>query len=587
MFYWTVYASLVRVARTFRRARLRLFARRLVVSRAPKAFVSHPEPKSIGSFARGQQMVAGNFQFAGSFIEAPRKPIWNISNDPLVIEEIQGCAWIDDVAATGTAAGQRTLQAWVAEWIRLYGGGAGPGWRPDLTGQRLIHWISHAIPIMRGQDKRATEAFLRSVARQASFLARNWRSAPVGLPRIQALTGLIYVGLALEGMEHFLRPNMRRLGRECARRIGADGAIASRNPEELMEVFSLLVWAKRVLEEEGHEPDARHLDALNRIAPTLRVLRLGDGSLVRFHGGGRGIEGQLDKALAESGVRAQAMMETRMGYARLASGRTIAVLDGAAPATGAASARAHASTLGFELSSGRHPLIVNVGPGRWFGPDWARFSRGTEAHSTVTVGRVSSSKFWAPGYAGDTFGERLSSVPLRVAVDRANDVSGVWVLGRHDGYLKDFGLIHDRRLFLSPNGREFKGEDTIYNRDGVGAKALTNAKRNAGGVIPFTVRFLLHPDVTASLDMSGHAVSLKLKSEEIWVFRQSGGEIALEETSFLDQQRLRPRATRAIIVRGEVSEEQGQVTWALTRAQEGHRYTVETATEVEELEPLV
>lgn len=586
MIYWTVYAGLVRFARRIKKARLRFVARRIIIARPPKAFISHPEPKTIGSFNRGQQMVAGNFQFAGSVIEAPGRPIWSISDDPDVVRELHGCAWIDDVAATGTAAGQRSLQAWVAEWIRQYGSGSGAGWTPDLTGQRLIHWISHGITIMRGQDKRATEAFLRSIARQAGFLSRTWRAAPRGLPRIQAITGLIYVALALEGVEGALQPNIKRLGKECARWIGADGGIATRNPEDLMEVFSLLVWAQQVLTENGHEPDPRHLAALERIAPTLRVLRLGDGSLVRFHGGGRGREGKLDQALAESRVRSQTMMETRMGFARLASGRTIIVVDAAAPAGGSTSARAHASTLGFEMSTGRHPLIVNSGPGRYFGPEWARASRETDCHSTVSIHGLSSSAFWNAGYVGDTFGERLSRRPQRVAIDRANDVSGVWVLASHNGFEPDFGLIHERRLFLSPNGREFRGEDTLGAKSGTASRTLETMQDRVAGPVRFCLHFHLHPDVQASLDMSGHAVSLKLKSEEVWVFRQTGGTIALDESAFLDQQRLRPRPTTQIVVHGAVAEDTAQVTWALTRAQEGNRYSTQTAV-TEELEPLV
>lgn len=586
MIYWTLSASLVRMTRRIRRARLRLLARRMIASRTPKAFVSHPEPKTIGNFARGQQMVAGNFQFAGEVIEAPGQPIWQISKDRHVIDDIQGCSWIDDLAAAGTAEGQRTLQAWVAEWIRLYGGGSGPGWRPDLTGQRLIHWISHAIAIMRGQDKRATETFLRSIARQANFLSRSWRAAPGGLPRFQAITGLIYAGLALEGLDGFLQPNIKRLGRECAKRIGTDGSIASRNPEDLMEVFSLLVWAKLVLEDTGNTPDARHLAALERIAPTLRVLRLGDGRLVRFHGGGFGTEGQLDQALAESGIRAQAMMETRMGYARLASGRTTVVLDAASPAAGAASARAHASTLGFEMSSGRMPIIANTGPGRYFSDSWGTRARETPAHSTLSIHGLSSSSFWAPGFAGDTFGERLSRRPKKVTVDRANDVSGVWVLATHDGYGHEFGLTHERRMFLSPNGRDFRGEDTLYPKGPKAVRTL-NAKRDRlAEHLRFTLHFHLHPDVEASLDMSGHAVSLKLKSEEIWVFRQTGGTLALDEATYLDQERFTPRKCTQIIVHGVVEEDRAQITWALTRAQEGNRYSTQVITE-EELTPLV
>ncbi len=586
MIYWTVYAGLVRMARRLRQARLRLVARRMIVARAPKAFISHPEPKTIGSFARGQQLVAGNFQFSGNVIEAPGRPIWAISQEPHIIEEIQGCAWIDDLAATGTAAGQRTLQGWIAEWIRLYGGGSGPGWRPDLTGQRLTHWISHAITIMRGQDKRPTEAFLRSVARQSNFLARTWRSAPKGLPRFQALTGLIYASLAIEGMEGALNPNIRRIGKECAKQVRPDGSLDSRNPEDLMEVFSLLVWAKLVLEETGHSPDPRHVAAIERIAPTLRNLRIGDGGLVRFHGGGRGSDGKLDQALAESGVRTRATTETRMGFARLASGRSIVVLDAAAPAAGSMSARAHASTLAFEMSSGRHPLITSVGPGRLFGADWERDARETYSHTTLTVHDMSSSEFWKSGYAGDTFGQRLSRRPAKIKLDRANDVSGIWVLASHGGYVPKFGLTHERRLYLSPDGRDFRGEDTLRSEGPTAFRTLHEMQEQLGGGVRFALHFHLHPDVTASLDMSGHAVSLKLPSEEVWVFRQSGGEMALEDSAYLDPARLRPRSSLQIVVRSTVADDEAQVTWALTRAQEGNRYSAQAVMN-EELEPLV
>ena len=53
---------------------------RLAMWRALRAapatgFVSQPEPRSIGLYARGKQLVAGNFQFAGEVVEAPIQPL--------------------------------------------------------------------------------------------------------------------------------------------------------------------------------------------------------------------------------------------------------------------------------------------------------------------------------------------------------------------------------------------------------------------------------------------------------------------------------------------------------------------------------
>lgn len=549
--------------------------------------MSFPEPKSIGNFARGQQLGNGNFVFSGSFIEAPETAIWDVSAAREVSDEIQECTWVDDLAAVGTPDSRRLLQNWIGDWIKRFDSGNGPGWQPEITGRRLIHWISHALTIMQGQEQAQNKAFLRSIARQTRFLAKTWRNAPLGLPRIQALVGLIYFGLAFNDMGRHLRPSIKRLGRECERWIGTDGSVASRSPEELMDVFVLMVWAARVLEEADLKPDPRHLSALERIAPTLRSLRLGDGALARFHGGGRGQEGQLDQALAESGIRAQPMNETRMGYARITSGRTVIVLDCGAPATGPASKRAHASTLAFEMSAGRHPVITNTGPGKYFGDEWLRAARATGCHSTLVLDHASSATIWDEGFAGDTFGERLLDAPSEVTLDRAHEVTGVWVLGSHNGYTRDYGVTHDRRMFLSPNGREFRGEDTLFVRDREHVRTFeANHKATDGEGWPFAIHFHLHPDVAPSLDMAGHAVSLKLKSEEIWVFRQTGGIVSLENSIYLDQQRLRPRQTKQIIIRGMMREDRAQVTWAMTRAQEGKRYSTENAM-VGETPPLV
>lgn len=566
--YWTIVALFMRIRLAIAGVRRRSAARFGGGIRAPRAFISYPEPKSIGSYARGQQMLVGNFQLGGSLIELPERPIWDITGSRLVMEDLHGCAWIDDLAATGHAKGRRCLQGWIAEWIRRYGNGSGPGWRPDLTGQRLIHWISHAITILQGQDKTAAGNFLRSVARQARYLSKTWRQAPPGLPRLRALVGLVYTGLALEGMSRDLEPALKRLGRECRQSIGPDGTVPSRSPEELMEVFVLLVWAARVAEDAGFKPDPDHTAALSRIAPTLRALRLGDGSLVRFHGGGRGDVATLDQALSDSGVKPTMPEPLAMGFSRLSMGRTTMIVDVGHLPVGPASSEAHASTLALEMSSGRQPVIVNAGPGRYFGADWQRAARATASQSTLVVEGMSSATIWDDGFVAETLGTRIEEGPGRVTIDRANDQTGVWILATQDGYERRFGLTHDRRLFLSPDGKEIRGEDTLYARAGTSERRYQKALQRRAG-LDFAVHFHIHPEVHVSLDMSGHAVSLRLKNDEVWVFQQSGGQMHLEDTVFLDQKRLRPRPTRQIVLRASMADAKGQVTWAMNRAQDG------------------
>lgn len=160
----------------------------------------------------------------------------------------------------------------------------------------------------------------------------------------------------------------------------------------MLEVFTLLTWAAAALQERRAHPAPAHLDAIERIAPTLRALRHADGGLARFHGGGRGLEGRLDQALAASAVRGPLPQGLAMGFARLHAGRSTVIVDAAPPPQGAASGNGHASTLGFELTSGRRPLVVNCGSGAIFGRDWHRAGRATASHSTLEIEGFSSAR---------------------------------------------------------------------------------------------------------------------------------------------------------------------------------------------------
>jgi uncharacterized heparinase superfamily protein len=119
----------------------------LAAGRAKPAtgFVSQPEPRSIGLYARGKQLTAGNILLAGTLIEAPGASLWDLAPDPAFVAEAQGFGWLDDLAAYGTPQAVRLAQDWTWDWIARHGTGTGPGWTPDLTGRRIIRWIHNAL----------------------------------------------------------------------------------------------------------------------------------------------------------------------------------------------------------------------------------------------------------------------------------------------------------------------------------------------------------------------------------------------------------------------------------------------------------
>ncbi|WP_298496663.1 heparinase II/III family protein [uncultured Maritimibacter sp.] len=533
-------------------------------------FVSQPDPRTIGSFARGRQLVAGNFLFAGNLVQAPDQSLWTIAPPSPEFEEVlHGFSWMDDLAALGDREARARAQYWTMDWIDRFGRGSGPGWTPDVAGRRLIRWINHALLIMNGQDKEATDAFYLSLGRQTLFVARRWQATSPGLPRFEALTGLLYAGLSLNGMEKYAGPAARALAKECDREIDAAGGIATRNPEELLEVFTLLNWAAQALTETGKGPEPAHRAAIERIAPTLRALRHSDGSLARFHGGGRGIEGRLDQALATSGIRGGATEGLAMGYARLSSGRTSIIMDASRPPTGPASYDAHASSLAIEVTSGRRPLIVSCGSGNYFGAEWGKAGRATPSHSVLGLTGISSSRLGQPVPTAHGYRAPMIEVPNEVEARQVGDFDKIGLVAGHDGYVPRQGLAYVRRVELSLDGRQVAGEETLAAVSPAEQQRFDAARAREPDGVPFDIRFHLHPDVDAALDLGGTAVSMQLKSGEIWVFRYDGpAELRLDPSVYLEKSRLKPRAAKQVVLSSRAMDYATRIRWSLAKAKD-------------------
>jgi len=527
-------------------------------------FVSQPEPRSIGTYARGKQLAAGNILLAGHLAEAREKSLWDIPAPGADFQaEAQGFAWLDDLAAFGTAAARRRAQDWTWDWIARYGSGRGPGWTADLTGRRIIRWVHHASLLLSGRNRADTEAFYRALARQSVFLSRRWKAAAPGLPQFEALTGLVYAGISLIGMDRLIDPGATALARACEVGIDKEGGIPTRNPEELLEVLTLLTWSARAMTEAAWPVPAEISSAIMRIAPALRTLRHADGDLARFHGGGKGAEGRLDQALAAAGTRPGVTPTIAMGFVRLAGRRTSVIVDASPPPGGRAAVTAHASTAAFELTSGRRALIVSCGSGAGFGPAWQQAARATQSHSVLSIDGVSSSRF---GKLGDAMEQRANIIASRLTA--GSEGSDLFL--SHDGWTVSHGLTASRSLTLSDDGRRLSGVETLT--------ALTaDARRRFEDMMTmtamegaqFSIRFHLHPEVDATLDMADTAVSMALRSGEVWIFRHSGlATLTLEPSVYLEKGRLKPRPCTQIVLRGQARGFETRIGWTLAKAKD-------------------
>jgi uncharacterized heparinase superfamily protein len=466
-------------------------------------------------------------------------------------DALHALGWLDDMLAADPTA-RRALAATAFDWLRRHGDG-GAGWRPDLAGRRLGA-LAAAWPLLDAQGDAADRRRLaRAIDAHLRFLLRRAAAADAPLRRLEAAAGLT-VGAVAAGEDAHARRGAALAGAAADALIDREGGAADRSPETLARAAALAAWATEALQAAGVDPEPRLAAALGRAAPALRALRMGDGGLPRLHGAARAADALADEALARAGAIGRGLRRAEAaGCARLAAGRTIAILDAAPPPPGPAGC---ASTLALEVSVGRTRLFGGIGTGRAMSADWATAARATAAHSAVEVAGASSARLAPDGWAARILGRPLVAGPTAAQAERVEDLDGRWLLAEHDGYLRRFGVVVARRLFLSPDGRDLRGEDSLSCPDATARAAFQRAAKN--GELPFCVRFHLGPGVAA--ERTGGAVALRLPDGARWRVECSGGQLEVADSVRLDAGEPPPAALQ-VVATSRARDYWGRVIW--------------------------
>ena len=529
-------------------------------------FISTPGPLSIGSTLVADKICEGEFFIFGSTVQLEDKVIWdhsikNVEN----YEDLHGFTWLDDLAARGDKAAIEIAQKWIFSWIEKYGSGSGAGWTPNLTGRRLIRLIHHEEIILHDLSEKKINIYFRFIYKQANFLSKRFYKTHEINMNFEAIVGLIYCGLYVEGFDSFITVATEYLSRECRDKIDEDGGILSRNPEELLEIFTYLVWVAHGLHDADWTPSQAHIEAINRIAPTLRHLRHINGSLCRFNGSLGKYSGELDRYLFLSGNKKKTTKILKMGYARLEGGRTSIIQDAGSLPNLFQSNLAHASVLGFELTHGRQPLVVNCGSGANFGRDWCKAGRATQSHSTFCVKGQSSAKLTRSLSYNSKLTEFLSQGPTEVVINKSKVRGGTELTVSHDAYASKFAVNLERKLELSDNGEILIGNDQIAM-----LSTRDRSKEISFHDLEYEVRFQFHPEVTVQI-LDNDMVKINSKFAGVWILKALNLTPSIQPSYYFCEGHSSPIPTQQVVFLTKFNDFLKQVRWSFVKS-----YDIET-----------
>jgi uncharacterized heparinase superfamily protein len=525
---------------------------RLKRSKQVLKLVAGPRDHVHGERSRGDALMAGRFTVGSETLSLKDLDFGMVGTAGPLATHLQGFSWLRDLsAAASREKGARLAEAVVGRWLLAHGTKVDEAWAPDLWGERILFWTAYAPYILSSSDSGYRSALLNTLARGARHLDSNADKAPAGVERITAWCGVVAAGLLLQGGVPRVARGEAGLARALASAQFDDGGLISRSPFEQMQLvdrFGLLRACYQAAKQTV--PDGIEAAAQASLA-ALHGIMMGDGALSSWQGCNPGDAARLTALIEGCGMRARPLRQARgWGYQRMSALGTILVIDAAPPPPQKMAEQGSASTLAFELSDGSQRLIVNCGgPGPLptdLPQELVQGLRTTAAHSTLVLADTNSTNILDDGSLGKGVED--------VTIDRSEDNDASRLEASHDGYVRGFGLIHKRSLMLGNDGKELRGADQLISR---GRKKIRESA-------PYAVRFHLAPNVEATITADGMGAILRSRGAPPWNFRCRGGNLATEESLWIDG-RGQPHNTTQLVVVGEVSSLGGEIGWQFRR----------------------
>jgi uncharacterized heparinase superfamily protein len=520
--------------------------------RYPLKLLAVPKDPIAGDKLAGEAILRGRFLYRGEAIEAESIDFASGDIPRDFSDYLQSFAWLRDLAAAATRErAARGAEKIVQKWLAAHAAQVSePAWRADIWGRRVLFWSAYAPYILSSRDTEYRSQVLNTLARGARHLDKGAEKAPPGLARITAWAGVICAALVVQGGPARLSKGEAGLLRALAASLHDDGGLTSRSPVEQLALVELLSQLRAVYKVGEQEMPDEVSEALAGSVAALLGVTMADGALSSWQGGNMLSARRVAAAVEGSGVRAGPLRQPRgWGYQRLEAKNALVVFDAAPPPPSRALTGGCASTLAFELAEGPHRIVVNCGGSagiEGLPAELLAALRTTAAHSTLTLGDRNSTAIHEDGTLGKGVAE------LELARDETAGV--VQVEASHDGYVRRFGLVHQRTLTLSADGRELKGQDVL----------LQDGRRKKGEGVPFAIRFHLAPAVEAATTADGQGALLRIRGGTVWQFRCRGGRLAIEDSLWIDGE-ARPHPSLQLVVSGDTPPDGHTVAWSFRR----------------------
>jgi uncharacterized heparinase superfamily protein len=409
----------------------------------------------------------------------------------------------------------------IQDWINCNPPGFGTGWEPYPVSLRIVNLVKWALR----KNKLSSNA-KQSLAIQLRWLSKRLEVHLLGNHLFSNAKALVFGGMFFEGKEAdgWLGKGFRILSEQIPVQILDDGGhfeLSTMYHALAFEDVLDLINVSKCFSDRLNNHQSKQVKSWYGIAEKMHfwldTMCHPDGEMSFFN------DSAFDVASDKSELDAYAnrvlthklknckysdVYLVDSGYLKIIKNESVAFLDVAKVGPDYLPGHAHADSLTFEWSIGKHRVIVNSGTSCYGNSEERIRQRGTAAHNTVVVDRQNSSEVWG----GFRVARRAYPIELHLIQNEHNKATEVHCA--HNGYYRLTGKPkHSRKWIMN--------EESFLIEDRVGE---TTKEAEA--------RFHFHPNVKVSHDGNKNSGTIQLPSGSIIVWTVIEGAGRLEKSTW-------------------------------------------------------
>ncbi len=403
---------------------------------------------------------------------------------------------------------KQVVQSIISNWIKEHEKYNDKTWNFDLTAKRIISWLSNHNLTYDDSDQNFKNNFNKMIQKQTNHLINEINKSEMIDDKLIGCASIILVGLCYQEEKKYLSFGISLLKKLAKLSLDNSGFPKSRSIKQLVFYLKYFILIREWLKESQNSvPD--HIDeTIYLLGQGYAFIWQNTGSDFLFNGNNLSNNNDFDNYLKQLGYIFKNDDREFGGYTILKNKKICLSIDTGPSPDFKFTKDYQSGALSFEIISNGKKLISNCGYNKK-NIKLNQLSKSSAAQSTLIIDDNSSCKF--------TQVNKCLVLKKSIKIIKKDIIfeKDYWKINvSHDGYLKKYNSIHERKIEFYPGKSIFLGNDTIIKK-----KINHNYK--------FDIRFHVEPNVKLMKTQDNKTILIELDNEG-WKFTCENYDINID-----------------------------------------------------------